>query len=444
MIRHPILSLLALSAWLMFPAVAWSADPLVRARVQTQGQIVVGQQVTITVDVLVPNFFMSSPRFPRPDIPNAVVLLQDGAQNLVETIDGTTYAGIRRSYLVTPQTPGDFTLPQAQIMFSYAAVPGQPPVDGAVALPTETFVVAGVPGASGAGTTVAAKVTVTQTLDRDPKKLAAGDALVRTVTVRASGMQAMMIPEPDIGTPDGVRLYRHDPRLSDEKGPQGQITGGTRTDTLTYAFDKAGDYTLPAIEIRWFDPASGTTELATAPAVVAHVGEAAAFVPAIAPPRQAAESEPDRQFPWLRDAAWAVAATILAAAAFWIIPRLWRRFAVWRAMRRERRARSEAAYFSRFEQACRSGDGLAVYASLDSWSRRAGTMPLAVWLQRTGERSAEQEYARFEEAVFGAHLSDRTWNLQRLAQAMSRARIAWQRQAPSDAMTSPKLPELNP
>lgn len=444
MIRRFVLPLAATLAWLLFAVPAWAADPLVRAQVQPQGRIVVGQQVTISVDVLVPNFFLSPPKFPQLDIPNALVLLQDGAQNLVETIDGNTYAGIRRTYAITPQAPGEFTLPQAQITFAYAAVPGQPPVDGSVTLPAEKFTVAGVPGApAGGAATVAAKVTMTQTLDRDPKKLAAGDTLVRTVTIHAEGMQAMLIPEPEFTAPDGVRLYRHDPRLTDEKGRQSEITGGTRTDTLTYAFTKAGDYTLPAVEVRWFDPASGKSEVASAPAVVVQVATAAAFKPAIAPPQQAAEPSAARQLHWLRYGALAVAAMVLLAAIVWIAVRLWSRLSAWRTARRDKREHSEASYFKRFEQACRTGDGLAVYASLDSWSRRAGVSPLSAWLQRIGEASAQREYASFEGAVFGAG-SRGTWNPRLLAEGMSRARMAWLRHRASSIAPSPALPELNP
>src|SRR5262245_37159944 len=85
-----------------------AGEPQIRVEILTQPPIVPGQQVQIQVDVLAPNFFMSAPKFPLFNLPNAVVSLPDtGAQNLVETIGDESYAGIRRTYIVTPQTAGD-------------------------------------------------------------------------------------------------------------------------------------------------------------------------------------------------------------------------------------------------------------------------------------------------------------------------------------------------
>ncbi|WP_457813293.1 BatD family protein [Sinorhizobium meliloti] len=114
----------ALFCWIAAAGPALSADPLARASLQSKGTLYAGQQILIDVDVLVPNYFLQPPQFPAIDLPGAIVTLDDGrALNLNETIDGTAYSGIRRTYIVTPQSPGDFTLPPAVITFGYAAVP---------------------------------------------------------------------------------------------------------------------------------------------------------------------------------------------------------------------------------------------------------------------------------------------------------------------------------
>ncbi len=264
---------------------AEAADPFARATIATKGTIYAGQQVEIDVDVFVPNFFLSPPQFPLFDLPGTVVTMPDDrGLNLNETVDGVTFSGIRKTYIVTPQAAGDYTLPPVEIPFGYAAVPGET-TEGRVTLPTLRLTVAAVPGGTeGQAGVTAAKVTIAQTFDRDLTSLAAGDALVRTVTVNATGLAAMMIPEPSFDAPADVQVYVHDPILSEDKSDRGDVRGGVRKDTATYVFAKPGDYTLPAITLQWFDPSTGRQETTEAPAAEVSVAAAPAATTGLAPP----------------------------------------------------------------------------------------------------------------------------------------------------------------
>lgn len=415
-----------------------AAEPTVRVDILTPAPIVAGQQVQVQVDVLVPNFFMSPPQLPIFDIPNAVVTLPDvRAQNLVETIGGESYSGIRRFYFVTPQVPGDYVLPPAEITFAYAAVPGQA-TNGSVKLPSVKFTVAGVPGAAAGNMAAATRLSVTQTLDREPDRLKAGDTLVRTVTVDAQGMQAMMIPVPDFAAPDGVRVYPHDPVLSD---PQGN---GKRIDRVTYAFEKPGSYVLPAVDIDWYDPASQKHETASAPEIAVSVAEAAAFKPAIAPPAAPDQPAPAAWKGWLPYWPWAAAVVAGIAVLAWLITRALPRLAAWRHARRMEHEQSEAAYFRRFEDACQTGKLPVIYSALDSWSRKAGVAPVSSWLRQTGDEATQQEFARFESAIFAAQPGAEPCDLGKLLTGMARARKHWLVNSAGRIASSPALPALNP
>lgn len=417
-----------------------AAEPFARVEILTPEPIVAGQQVQVQVDVLVPNFFLSPPQFPIFDLPNAVVTLPDTrAMNLVETVNGESYAGIRRTYVVTPQAPGDFVLPPAPITFGYAAVPGQS-AKGAVALPSKRFHVIGTGAASGK-VAAATELTISQTLDRDPGRIKAGETLVRTITVVTEGMQAMMIPPPRFSAPDGVRIYPHDPVLSDGTvGRQGSI-GGSRIDSVTYAFEKAGDYVLPAVEIGWYDPSRQSQEVARTPVIVVSVADDAAFKPAIAPPPAAGETTLPATSPWSTALPWAAAGALLAASA-WLVARLWPRLRErWRA-RRLAKEQSEVAYFQRFEEACRTGDRRAIHAALDAWSRRAGIAPLSQWLSGAGDEATGAELERLERSIFSVPPLPGPYDADKLAAGLSLARRRWQAdvgQGPTSA-----LPALNP
>ena len=410
----------------------FAAEPVVRVDVLTAPPIVAGQQVQVQVDVLVPNFFMSSPQFPNLDIPNAIVTLPDvRAENLVENIGSDSYSGIRRLYFVTPQMPGDYVLPPAVITFTYAAVPGQAS-NGSVTLPPVKFTVAGVPDAPAGNVAAATALTLTQIIDREPKDLKTGDTLVRTVTAAAEGMQAMMIPVPEFPAPEGVHIYPHDPVLSDKEG------SSQRIDRVTYAFDKPGSYVLPAVEIDWYDPASQKHQVAQAPEIAVSVADSAAFKPAIAPPTAPEQPAPAAWRTWVKYWPWVAAIAALAVLG-WLVKRMLPRLSAWRHARHLAHEQSEAAYFRRFQDACRSGRLPEIYSALDSWSRRAGVVPVSAWLERNGDEATLAEFGRLESAMFGGGRAP--FDPRKLLEGISHARAS---RPGEEALPVPALPALNP
>ena len=256
---------IAIALWLVLGSMAFAAEPFTRTALETKGKIVPGQQVRITVDILVPDFFTSPPEFPLFDLPNALVTLPDDrAQNLVETVDGVQYAGIRRTYALVPETSGTFTLPPAVITLVYSQ--DGKPVAGQATLQPLSFTVAAPPGGSTSTPTFAARgVTLTQSFDRDPSKLKVGDAVVRTITIFAENTQAMMVPAIPVAAAKGLKQYSTSPQIADGVEAEDRTTGSTRTETITYIAETAGTFEIPAIAYPWFDvdaQASATATLA--------------------------------------------------------------------------------------------------------------------------------------------------------------------------------------
>lgn len=433
----------ALFCWIAAAGPALSADPLARAALQSEGTLYAGQQILIDVDVLVPNYFLQPPQFPAIDLPGAIVTLDDGrALNLNETIDGTAYSGIRRTYIVTAQSSGDFTLPPAVITFGYAAVPPQA-TRGEVTLPPLRFTVREAPADAGERPgVVAAKVSISQELDRDPAALKAGDTLVRTIAVRAVGLRAMMIPEPDFSAPDGVRLYRQDPALSEETDRNGQSIAGIRKDVASYLFREPGTYVLPAVALSWFDPASAATQSASAPAVNVTVAAAASHSPAIAPPA----AEPQRPpFDWLRLTVIG-GGVLLTALVLWAAANGLSRLEAWWQERRSKERQSEPAFFRQVEQACRSGSDEAIARALDAWSRKAAVMPLEFWLERFADAETQQVYRARQGRLYGlAKASSAPVRGDLLLPGLKKARKIWLTQGEkASGRRGPTLLPLNP
>jgi hypothetical protein len=421
---------------------------------EPKGPVVVGQQVRVNVQVLVPNFFMSALAFPPIDIPGAIVSRpDDSAEHVTETINGESYAGIQQSFVVTPQRAGEFALPPATITFQYAAVPGQA-TGGAVTLPPAKFTAKLPPGVAPSATTAGApaepvaRVTISQSLDHDVKSLKVGDTLTRTVSAFAERTQAMMIPPPTFDAPDGVRVYRKDPVLADETKDRTGFVGGRRTDRVTYLFEKPGRYTLPAIDIAWFDVKTGKQESARAPAIEVSVAENPRAAPAIAPePPPAVDATAGavvKRVDWRRWAPWAIGTVLGALLLAWLARRYTPRYRTWRAARRREREESEPAYFARAERACRSNDAPAAYRALGAWAWRAGAVSLTTWCNTLGDGGLRSQAVALERALFAAGKPGEAWDGPRFAAAIAGARRTWLASRDHGAARPQALPALNP
>ena len=419
-----------------------AAQPRVRVEIDANGPILVGQQVRVNVTVLAPNFFLSPPQFPTFDIAGAVVtLLDENALNSTETIDGDMYAGIRKSYAITPRRAGTFTLPPVQITFRYAAEPGKPGVDGAVTLPPQMFTARLAEGAQAtAAPALVAKVVVTQTLDGDPGTMKVGDALTRTVETFAANTQAMMIPPPTFQAPAGVRLYPRDPVLADVTTDRGNFTGGRRVDQVTYVFEEAGTYTLPAIEIGWFNADNGKQQVSTAPAINVSVAPPARSSTDIAPPGPpsdaAAESAP--RTIWPRALLWSLGLVAGALAGLWGLRRFGPRVRAWRHARRQAWQASEPASFARLKRACLADDAATTYRELGIWARSAGFSTVQVLRERNP--ALRSEVTKLERHLYGNAPSP--WSGPALLNAAATVRAS--RLAASGSHRRVALPALNP
>ncbi len=442
--RSALVAMLALAMGVAHAA----GKPLVRVEIEGKPPFLVGQQIKVNVTVFAPNFFMSAPELPALDIPGAVATVSEGTeQNVNETIDGESYAGIQQTYLIVAQQAGEFTLPPVKITFQYAAEPGKPPTDGAVALLPQTFTAALPAGAETAGGPApVARVTITQTLDRDFKGLKVGDTLTRTVDVFAEGTQAMMIPPPTFEAPPEVRVYRQDPVLTDVTQDRVGFVGGRRIDRATYVFEKPGDYTLPAIETPWFSATAGQQEVARAPEIRVTVAPNPGFKPAIAPEGPSATSLPSpvTGFNGQRWLPWAISVLTAVVIIAWLLHRYGSRYSAWSDARRRAREVSEAAYFTRVEEACRANDPAGAYRALGDWVRRAGVVSIAAWCAEVGDPELRAEIPAIEQRLFAGRGQAGAWDGRILSSALGNARRAWLASRSSAAERLPALPALNP
>lgn len=326
---------------LCLPLLAVAApEARVQARLVPAGDTVVGATLELQVDLLVDTWFTQPAVLPAIGLPGAAVSAPGGeAQHLNEQLDGKTFFGLRYTYQITPQTAQAFTLP-AQ---TFQVFPGQS--DTPVTLTSEplAFVAKALSGDATVHRLVARKVSLEQQTQLSHSPLRAGDSITRRVLTRAEGAQAMLIPPPPLVEIEGLKRYVQPPRIAPLSDGRGGSNGGQREDSVSYVVAAAGDYQLPAIELQWWDAATGEPRRATLPAIDVTVIDGGYKAPfSIDQDLRALGRQAQLRLPghWL----WAVGLLVLGVGlSYFARPWLqvaWRHFKGWQAARREARLQS--------------------------------------------------------------------------------------------------------
>lgn len=259
---------LALIMALMLPvsgmAQEASGDPVVRVALE-ETSAVPGQSVVLRVTVLVPTWMPKPPVMPTYDVPN-IAVRQDGrkATAISEQIDGETWSGISRKYVLFPLIPGPIELPAQTLIIEYADPASSKPVKFEIT--TEPIVLTGeIPeGAADLDPFLAASsLSIEQTFDKELAELEPGDAVVRTVTVSIKGAAPMAIPPLTASEPTpAIAIYPDEPALT-EAFDRGVISG-SRTERITYVAEAGGTFEAPPISLQWFNLETGKIKTASA------------------------------------------------------------------------------------------------------------------------------------------------------------------------------------
>jgi hypothetical protein len=170
----------------------------------------------------------------------------------------------------------------------------------------------------------------------------AGTPLTLTLSIRASGQPAEALPEPQLPSIDGARVYPDQTR--DATKNTGKWLQGTRTRSFAIVPQRNGKLTIPAITLNWWNVAQNREEQAKVPAHTLRVSgvvasssapaapPAAAPAPASAPAAPATAANPQPGISASSDAWWRDIA--LASVALWILLVVVAGIAWWMSSRR--------------------------------------------------------------------------------------------------------------
>jgi len=326
-------------------------QPVVRVEV-TPETVIVGESAQVTITVLVPTWFTRPPVYPAFELANAMTRLPpDSSYPIRERVGNESWSGIVRSYEVYPLLGASYRISEQAITVTYAH-PGSSPVTVDVDVPDIQFRGQVPTGAEQLNPYLAGRrLTLSRDIDGDLSELEAGDALVIRYMAELDGLPAIFLPPlaPDLKF-DGVSVYADAPKVEDDAVAR-------RSEKLTLVFDAGGEFSVPDIELSFWNTESESVESVTAEGFSISV----AGLP-VEPP--VTDAVTDRRWPQ-------ILALLLTALAMLLVLCRWAPTgARYYRDAAERRRQTERHAFTQLEKAIASRRPEPVYHALLAWLER--------------------------------------------------------------------------
>jgi hypothetical protein len=345
-----------------------AVKPIARAEV-TPRSAIVGSPMQLQITLLVPTWFKSAPDYPSFEVAGLIVRRPpDSSHNVRETIDGVAYAGIVREYQIYPQRAATYLLDDLVVNVAYADPDSREPVEVALKLrPLRFSATIPAPASELDPFLATSRLVLEQEIEGAVDDLDVGDAMTRTITVRVRDLPAMFIPPlfPDGEDLSGLHAYPQSPLSEDLPGHEAGRTTGSRIESVTYVIEEPGDFTLPALGLRWWNRRTGTIETTEAPAISFQVPVPAAAAGA----DDAGSTRPTAGF-GDRLIRFVIGVSVLLGLMVLLTKLLGARVRglvlEWDT-RRRRRAKSEPVRFRQLRRLLRRGEPHDIYGGLAVW-----------------------------------------------------------------------------
>lgn len=338
--------------------------------------VYVGQEARLDLRLL------RAPGAPRgalvpPELGDAATLTPVGPARVTSSLRGNrVYEAVERDFVLVPRRAGSLAVPRA----GFEPAPGE---RGEVRGPQLELEVHPIPPGAATPWLPARRVTLEERWSRDPRALAAGEPVTRTVVIRADGLAAARLPR--LALPGGplLRVRADRPELATAPGPDG--LQGESIQRFVLIPTGEGRVTLPPLRVEWWDVAADAPRSAeiAARTLTLHAAPVAAAPPETPP----LLSERAR----LR---WIVSLLLVLSAAL----------LVWHLRRQ-----SVRDALNRLREACRDHDPRAARDALVEWWSGVRPHEPAPFLTAMGagwDERARQQLAALDAALYASRAWD--------------------------------------
>jgi hypothetical protein len=286
-----------------------------------------------------------------------------------------------------------------------------------MSLPGAEFIARTPPGAEGSyGLVSTSSLTAKQNWDPKTESPMVGDAIKRTITLRAEDVSGMAFAPMRYNDIEGVGIYPGEPTVNDQFA-RGDLTG-SRIETVTYVFEHAGDVDIPDVYLSWWDISAEELKKIVLPGLSLSVNEGQVA-------ESGAEAVSYKRFSWL-----VLLAVVIVAVSFG--RGLTGHWAAWRRSRKE----NEATFFRQVRRSARSGDSKAVLRDTMRWLDRinesARPARLDQFLRKYGDSQSQVSTLDLDKPGIAAFLAE-----------LAAARKRWQATNQSEQRAVELLPDLN-
>jgi hypothetical protein len=217
---------------------------------------------------------ISQARLNEPELADAVIERLGDDRNYNTQVNGVNYSVTERKYAIFPQKSGRLTIKPlvltAEVLTS--SRPGfnsffnsQQTQTKRIASKAITLDVKPVPASfTGKHWLSAQQLVLKQEWSGDTQQMKVGEPLTRTLTLLVKGATVGQLPELNTtNTNDQLKAYPDQPVLQEQKKADGLLA--FREEKIALIPSQTGSYTLPALEIPWFNTESQKMELAKIP-----------------------------------------------------------------------------------------------------------------------------------------------------------------------------------
>ncbi|UPR50566.1 BatD family protein [Vibrio cyclitrophicus] len=234
--------------------VAWVGEKPKSGDKITPAKVSVNEQVILTIEVATPRWLTGGTRIGSIEIPNVIAKQRNQlATNYTERVGGTTWSRQRWEVTLYPMTSGEFVIPTVPVRIQVSAPDGSNvggtlythPIKFEASLPSGLL-------SDESPWFSATDVDVEQQWQRSNENLKVGDAVTRTVTIKAKDSLSVLLP--DVLSNESTQQYQAYPQPNrlDDTQERGDYRS-SRLEETVYVIQQGGEFTLPEFSFQWWD-----------------------------------------------------------------------------------------------------------------------------------------------------------------------------------------------